>query len=106
MKFYSQLTQEDRDKVTSTINTWRTNMDEYDNIPEYCYAAELDEIKEKDYVLVPSRYIEFVDAVETINFDEKMSELKNDFVELYKEEQDSKDKILKLFEELGYEIKL
>ena len=105
-KKYVQLTQEDRDKVTSTINTWRTNMDEYDNIPEYCYAAELDEIKEKDYVLVPSRYIEFVDAVETINFDEKMSELKNDFVELYKEEQDSKDKILKLFEELGYEIKL
>ncbi|WP_439780671.1 N-6 DNA methylase [Methanobrevibacter sp.] len=105
-KKYVQLTQEDRDKVVSTINTWRSNIYNYEDISEFCYSAELDEIKEKDYVLVPSRYIEFVDAVETLNFDEKMSELKNEFVELYKEEQDSKDKILKLFEELGHEIKL
>ena len=105
-KKYVQLTQEERDKVTSTINIWRSNIEDYEDIPEYCYSAKLDEIKEKDYVLVPSRYIEFVDEVETLNFDEKMSELKNEFMELYEEEQDSKDKILKLFEELGYEIQL
>ena len=66
----------------------------------------MDEIKEKDYNLVPSRYIEFVDAVESMDFDEKMNELKNEFMDLYKQEQDSKNKLLKLFEELGHEIKL
>ena len=105
-KKYVQLTQEDRDKVTSTINTWRTDINAYENIPEYCYASNLDEIKEKDYNLVPSRYIEFVDAVESMDFDEKMNELKNEFMDLYKQEQDSKNKLLKLFEELGHEIKL
>lgn len=105
-KKYVQLTQEDRDKVTSTIHTWRANIDKYEDIPEYCYSAKLDEIRETDYLLVPSRYVEFVDAVETLNFDEKMSELKIEFAELYRQEKDSKNKILKLFEELGYEIEL
>ena len=105
-KKYVQLTQEDRDKVTSTIRIWRTNIDEYENIPEYCYSAKLDEIIETNYLLVPSRYVKFVDAVESLNFDEKMSELKIEFAELYKQEEESKNKILKLFEELGYEIEL
>ena len=105
-KKYIQLTQEDRDKVTSTINTWRTNITAYEDIPEYCHANNLDEIKEKDYNLVPSRYIKFVDGVESLNFDERMDELKNEFVELYKQEKDSKNKLLKLFRELGHEIKL
>ena len=105
-KKYVQLTQEDRDKVTSTINTWRTNINTYEDIPEYCHASNLNEIKEKNYNLVPSRYIDFVDRVESLNFDEKMEELKNEFIELYKQEKDSKNKLLKLFEELGHEIKL
>ena len=33
---------------------------EYKNIPEYCYSANIDEIRNKDYSLVPSKYIEFV----------------------------------------------
>lgn len=105
-KKYVQLTQEDRDKVTSTIHNWRTDINSFENIPEYCYSAEMTEIINKDYNLVPSRYIEFVDSVDSLNFDEKMSELKNEFSKLYKQEQESKNKILKLFEELGYEIEL
>ena len=105
-KKYVQLTQEDRNKVTSTIHLWRTDINSYENIPEYCYWAKLDEIKEKDYNLVPSKYIEFVDSDESLNFDEKMFELQNELTELYVQEKDSKNKILKLFKELGYEIKL
>jgi type I restriction enzyme M protein len=66
----------------------------------------LDEIKKKDFSLVPSKYIEFVNRDENIDFDEKMKTLQKDFSELLKEEEKSKDDLLNVFKELGYEIKL
>ncbi len=45
----------------------------YKNIPEYCYSASLDEVEKKDFSLVPSKYIEFVNRDENIDFDEKMT---------------------------------
>ena len=43
---------------------------------------------------------------ENIDFDEKMKTLQGEFAELLKAEADSKKKLLKVFKELGYEIKL
>lgn len=34
-------------------------IDEHANIPEFCKAASIEEIREAGYILVPSRYIEF-----------------------------------------------
>ena len=62
--------------------------------------------RKKDYSLVPSKYIEFVNRDENIDFDEKMNTLKEDFIELLKEEETSKENLLNVFKELGYEIKL
>ena len=35
----------------------------------FCYSASFDEVKEKGFTLVPSRYIEFVNRDENIDFD-------------------------------------
>jgi type I restriction enzyme M protein len=45
---------------------------EIENIPEFCYSASFDEVAKKDFSLVPSKYIEFVNRDENIDFDEKM----------------------------------
>ena len=66
----------------------------------------LDEIKAKDYSLVPSKYIEFVNRDENIDFDEKMAGLRTEFTDLLKAEEASKTELLNVFRELGYEIKL
>jgi type I restriction enzyme M protein len=55
---------------------------------------------------VPSKYIEFVNRDENIDFDEKMNALKSDFADLLKAEAQSKNDLLSVFKELGYEIKL
>lgn len=78
----------------------------YKNVPEFCYSADFDEIKKKDFSLVPSKYIEFVNRDENIDFDEKMKSLQTDFSKLLKEEEQSRKDLLKVFKELGYEIKL
>ena len=60
----------------------------------------------KDYSLVPSKYIEFVNRDENIDFDAKMKTLQKEMAELLKEEEQSRKELLKVFKELGYEIEL
>ena len=107
-KKFIQLTKEDIKKVANTFHTWQSTDFEntYENIPEYCYSAKIEEIEKKDYSLVPSKYIEFVNRDENINFDEKMLSLQGEFSELLKAEEQSKKDLLDIFKELGYEIKL
>ena len=75
-------------------------------LPEFCYSASFDEVKEKGFTLVPSRYIEFVNRDENIDFDTKMKSLQGELKELLAQEEKSKSDLLAVFKELGYEIEL
>jgi type I restriction enzyme M protein len=103
-KKYTQFAETDIAKIAGTYHQWQQK--KIENVPEYCYSASLEEIETKDYSLVPSKYIEFINRDENVDFDEKMTSLKNDFAALLKEEEKSKKDLLKVFKELGYEIKL
>ena len=63
-------------------------------------------MKSKDFSLVPSKYIEFINRDENIDFEEKMATLQSEFADLLKAEEQSKADLLKVFEELGYKISL
>jgi type I restriction enzyme M protein len=101
-KKYTQFSDSDIQKVTSTYHQWQANVIE--NTPEFCYSASFDEVAKKDFSLVPSKYIEFANRDENIDFDEKMQSLQNEFSELLKAEAASKNDLLTVFKELGYEI--
>lgn len=107
-KKYVELTAEDREKVTDTYHNWQQIdfEDTYENVPEFCYSASIDEIAEKGYTLVPSRYIEFLNRDENIDFDTKMKSLQSELKELLIQEEQSKKDLLSVFRELGYEIEL
>lgn len=103
-KKFTQLADTDIQKITNTYHKWQTS--EIENIPEFCYSASIEEIEKKDFSLVPSKYIEFVNRDENIDFDEKMKSLQLEFSELLKAEAQSKNDLLTVFKELGYEVKL
>ncbi len=103
-KKFVQLSKEDIKKITSTYHKWQTQ--EIENIPEFCYSATFEEVAKKDFSLVPSKYIEFINRDENIDFDKKMKQLQSEMTELLKEEETSKKELLKVFKELGYEIEL
>jgi type I restriction enzyme M protein len=118
-KKFVQFADTDIQKVAETYHLWQTKEGEhvgapqrevglqaYQNIPEYCYSATLDEIRKKDYSLVPSKYIEFVNRDENIDYDQKMKALQAEFANLLKAEAQSKNDLLNVFKELGYEIVL
>ena len=107
-KKYIELTEDDRKKVTDVYHAWQQVGYEknYEDVPEFCYSAHRDEIAEKGYTLVPSRYIEFINRDENIDFDTKMKGLQAELTELLVQEEKSKADLLSVFKELGYEIKL
>ena len=105
-KKYIQFSHGEIKRASETYHDWQQSEKEYKDIPEYCYSASIEEIQKKDYSLVPSKYIEFVNRDENINFDEKMASLRTEFAALLKEEAQSKTELLNVFKNLGYEIKL
>ena len=107
-KKYIELTEEDRAKVTTVYHNWQQEGygETYQDIPEFCYSASFDEVKEKGFTLVPSRYIKFINRDENIDFDTKMKTLQSELKELLVQEEKSKADLLAVFKELGYEIEL
>ena len=107
-KKFTQFSIDDIKNITDTYHNWQQTSFEttYKNTPEFCYSAGFDEVVKKDFSLVPSKYIEFVNRDENIDFDDKMIALQTEFATLLKDEAQSKNDLLTVFKQLGYEIKL
>ncbi|MBL8005283.1 MAG: N-6 DNA methylase [Candidatus Kapabacteria bacterium] len=103
-KKFIQFSTDDIQKIVSTYHQWQVAPIE--NVPEFCYSASIEEIRKKEYSLVPSKYIEFINRDEQIDFDVKMATLQVEISQLLREEEQSKQDLLTVFKELGYEIKL
>ena len=73
-----ELTDEDVAKIAGTYHAWRGDKGagEYADIPGFCKAARLDEIRKHGHVLTPGRYVG-AEAVEDDGepFEEKMARL-------------------------------
>lgn len=96
------------EKVKEIYNNWQsvecTNSDNY-NEPELYRSVKLSEIKKKNYTLTPSKYIEFIDQDLNINFDEEMSRIQKEMINIMKSEKESQKLLEESFKEIGYEIK-
>jgi len=105
-KKYIQFSEEQVERISNTFHQWQSEDGDYENEAEYSYAANLQEVIKKDYSLVPSKYIEFINRDEDFNFDEKMSGLQSELSELLQKQVDSNHKLQEVFKNLGYEIEL
>ena len=115
-KKFIQFSETDIEAIAGTYHDWQTGRDEALassgkttdfsklNIPEYCYSASIEEIRKKDYSLVPSKYIEFVNRDESLDYDEQMQSLQTDLKELFQQEAQLKKEVENVFKSLGYEL--
>ncbi len=101
-KKYTQFSDEEIQQFATTFHSWQTS--KIENVAEYCYAANIDELIKNDYSLVPSKYIEFINRDEDIDFDEKMKSLQTELSALFAEQSKSDEQLKKVFKELGYEL--
>jgi len=103
-KKFIQFSDDQVERISNTFNQWQIQDGDFENKAEYSYSAKLDEVIKKDYSLVPSKYIEFVNRDENIDFDEKMSGLQIELSELLQKQIESNNKLRDVFKNLGYEI--
>ena len=94
------------EKVALNYHNWQQKdyKTTYKDIPEFCKSASFEEIKENEFSLVPSKYIEFVDRDSGIDFDTEMKRIQKDFKKLLQEEKDSQNQLINAFKVLGYEL--
>ncbi len=59
-RIHRELSDEDVAKIAGTYHAWRgdKNAGAYADIPGFCKAATLDDIRKHDFVLTPGRYVE------------------------------------------------
>ena len=101
-KKYVRLSETEIDRVRQIYLDWQTeNFVEYAE-PELYYAAHRDEIQEKGYSLVPSRYIEFIDRDTEIDYKSALSEMSCKFDELKKRWDANETELINAFKVLGY----
>ena len=105
-KKYIQFSPEQIAQIAENFHHWQCEGYDktYQNVAEYCYSASLDEIERKGWSLVPSKYIEFKNRDEQIDFDAKMRQLQGELRELLQQEEESKQQLKELFDKLGYSL--
>lgn len=105
-KKFIQFSEEEIVEFAKTYHDWQlTDWEEtYEDIAEYCYSADMDEIRKKDYSLVPSKYIAFKDRDADFDYEEEMEKLQSELKELFEEEEQLKVQVKEVFKELGYEL--
>lgn len=100
-KKYIQFSQEQISQIAQDFHSWQQEVDKKNqDVPGYCYSATIDEIAEKGYSLVPSKYIEFVNRDEKINYDERLQKLKTELKQLLDEEAASRKELIELMAKL------
>lgn len=105
-KKYVELSEADRLKVSDTYHKWQQEgwKDNYVNVPEFCYAASIKDVEGKGFSLVPSKYIEFVNRDEQVDYATKIAELQKELSIILAEEEQNKVQLKRLFAELGAEL--
>jgi type I restriction enzyme M protein len=77
-RVHRELSDDDVAKIAGTYHAWRGDKDahKYTDVPGFCKAATLDDIRKHSYVLTPGRYVA-AEAVEDDGepFEEKMKRL-------------------------------
>ena len=104
---YVLLTDEDKIRISNTLFSWQSKewTEIYKDIPEFCYSASINEIREKDYTLTPSKYIEFIDHDLGIDYEKEMVAIQRNMRELLQEDKNIQDQLMNAFKGIGYELK-
>ena len=107
---HRELTSEDIKKIADTYHAWRGEPTdgqkrEYEDVPGFCKAVKLDEIRKQGHILTPGRYVgteeEEDDAEE---FEEKMKRLTAELAEQMKVGNRLDEAMKKNLESIGYEL--
>lgn len=101
------FTDEHIQKIKGIYNSWQEENGDYKDIPELCKSVSLEGeggIRDKDYSLAPSKYIEFIDRDLDIDYEKEMSRIQEEMREVLRKEKESQKMLEDAFRGIGYEL--
>ncbi|NCB48905.1 MAG: restriction endonuclease subunit M, partial [Clostridia bacterium] len=90
------------EQIKSIYHGWQIG--NYSDTPELCKSVTKAEIAKQDYVLAPSKYIEFIDHDLEIDYLKEMARIQQEMKEVLKQEKESQKMLEEAFANLGFEI--
>lgn len=99
-----ELSDEDIKKISDTYISWQKE-ENYEDVKGFCKVANMDEIKDNDYILTPGRYVGIEDVEDDGEpFEEKMERLTKTLSEQFTRSRELEDEIRKQLGGIGYEL--
>lgn len=108
-----ELTDDDIQKIAGTYHSWRSKADgsrsspktDYADIPGFCKAATLDEVRSNNYVLMPGRYVGAEEEEDDgVLFADKIAALTSRLAEQLDKGHSLEQEIRENLKSLGYEF--
>ena len=99
-----EFSEEDIARIAGTYHAWRGELgaDTYEDVPGFCKAATLEEIRTHHHVLTPGRYVGAAAAeVDDVPFEERFAQLKETLAEQFAEAEKLSGLIQKKLEEIN-----
>lgn len=96
------LTDEQIAEVKKIYNAWQEENGDYKNIAELCQSVSIGGLREKDYSLAPSKYIEFIDRDLDIDYEKEMTRIQKEMRDILKKEKKSQTMMEEAFRGIGY----
>lgn len=102
---HRELSDDDIKKIAETYHNYRNIDGKYEDVQGFCKAADLQEVRENEYVLTPGRYVGIEEEEDDgIPFDEKMKALTSELGELFEKSRTLEDEIRKNLGGIGHEF--
>lgn len=96
------LTDEQIAEVKKIYHSWQDENGAYKDIPELCQSVSIGGLREKDYSLAPSKYIEFIDRDLDIDYEKEMARIQKEMRDILKKEKESQTMMEEAFRGIGY----
>ena len=99
-----ELSEEDIKKISDTYISWQKE-ENYEDVKGFCKVANMDEIKDNDYILTPGRYVGIEDVEDDGEpFEDKMERLTKTLSEKFAKSRQLEEEIRKQLGGIGYEL--
>ena len=105
-----ELTEKEIERIGETYHNWRASTSsappgQYKDVPGFCQAISIQEIRKNNYILTPGRYIDFKHEQEDDEtFDEKMKSLTASLKDQMRKASSLDETIRNNLEKIGYKM--
>lgn len=98
------FTNEQISEIKKIYTSWQEENSSYKDVPELCQSVNLENLREKDYSLAPSKYIKFIDHDLDIDYEKEMERIQKEMKDTLKKEKESQNMMEEAFRGIGYEL--